>query len=204
LSGYLASVAGYRTDMRQLRGEVLFTIVPSIIGGALGAWLLVAMGAAFFARIVPTLLIVASLLLLGQPLLAALLKRRARFDHPAALFGAIFVVALYGGYFGAGAGILFLAAMGLLYSRDLRQVNAIKVFVSLLANVIAACTFVVLELAHPTGALSWRAVVPLALGAVAGGYVGVRVARRLPPKVLRGFAALVGVSIAGYFVFFRG
>src|SRR5256885_15509850 len=53
LSGYLASVAGYRTDMRQLRGEVLFTIVPSIIGGALGAWLLVAMGAAFFARIVP-------------------------------------------------------------------------------------------------------------------------------------------------------
>jgi len=62
---------------------------------------------------------------------------------------------------------------------------------------------VVLELAHPTGALSWRAVVPLALGSVAGGYAGVRVARRLHPRALRGFAALVGVSIALYFVFVR-
>lgn len=137
LSGYLASVAGYRSDMRRLRGEV------------------------------------------------------------------IFIVALYAGYFGAGAGILFLAAMGLMYGRDLGQVNAIKVFVSLLANVIAAITFMVLEVLHPTGTLSFRAVVPLAIGAVSGGYLGVRVARRLPPKGLRTFAATIGLGIAVYFLFFR-
>ena len=203
LGGYVASVAGYRTDMRKLRGEVVFSIVPSIAGGALGAWLLLRLGAAFFARVVPALLVLASLLLLAQPLVAVLFRRRAGLNHPAALFVAIWVIALYGGYFGAGAGILFLAAMGLLYNRDLGQVNAIKVFVSLLSNVVAACTFMLLELAHPTGALSWRSALPLSLGALLGGYAGVRVARRLPPAALRGFAALVGLAIAGYFVFFR-
>jgi uncharacterized membrane protein YfcA len=112
-------------------------------------------------------------------------------------------VAVYGGYFGAGSGIVFLAAMGLLYKRDLGEVNAIKVFASLLANVVAAVTLVVLELAHPTGAVRFRAAAPLALGALAGGYLGVRVARRLPPAALRGFASFVGVAIAVYFIFFR-
>lgn len=203
LSGYLASVAGYRAQMRRLRGEVIFTIIPSLLGGSLGAWLLLELGAAFFARVVPALLVIAALLLLAQPLLSAVLRRAARVDRPAPLFAAVFVIALYGGYFGAGAGILFLAAMGLLYGRDLGQVNAIKVFVSLLANVIAAATFIALELARHSGALSWRAAAPLSLGALAGGFLGVRVARRLPPAALRAFAAAVGVFIAGYFLFAR-
>src|SRR5438132_1527905 len=117
LTGYMASAAGYRAHMRQLRGEVVFTIIPSLLGGSLGAWLLLKLGAAFFARVVPTLLVTGSVLLLAQPLLGALLRRSVRFDQPAALFAAIFVIALYGGYFGAGVGILFLAAMGLLYGR---------------------------------------------------------------------------------------
>lgn len=204
LCGYLTSLAGYRAHLRQLRGEVIFAVVPSLIGGALGAKLLLVLGPVFFARVVPGLLAGAALLLLAQPLLGMLLRRRARFDHPAALFVALFVIALYGGYFGAGAGILFLAAMGLLYGRDLRQVNAIKVFVSLLANVIAAATFVALEISHPTGALAWRAAAPLSLGAIAGGSIGVRVARRLPAAGLRGFSALLGLAMAAYFLVFRG
>lgn len=203
LSGYLASVAGYRTDMRRLRGEVIFSIIPSIVGGSLGAWLLIRLGAAIFARIVPGLLLVAAFLLLAQPVLSAVLRKAPRIDRPVPLFIATFIVALYAGYFGAGAGILFLAAMGLMYGRDLGQVNAIKVFVSLLANVIAATTFMILELLHPTGTLSFRAVVPLACGAVSGGYLGVRVARRLPPEGLRTFAATIGLGIAVYFLFFR-
>ena len=91
--------------------------------------------------------------------------------------------------------------MGLLMRRDLRDVNAIKVVVSLLANVIAAATLVLLELHHPTGALRFRAAAPLALGSVLGGYLGVRVVRRLPPAALRGFAACVGLGIALYFIF---
>lgn len=202
LTGYFASVAGYRKEMGKMRGEVAATVVPSLLGGILGAWLLIRLGGAFFARIVPGLLIASAALLLSQPLLARFLLGKRRRAHPAfVVAGAIFVVALYAGYFGAGAGILFLAAMGLLYDRDLGQVNAIKVFVSLLANVIAAVTFVVLELMHPSGALVWRAAAPLALGALTGGYVGVRIARRLPPTALRGFAALVGACIGVYFIF---
>jgi uncharacterized membrane protein YfcA len=203
LPGYLASLAGYRREVSKLRADVVFATIPSLVGGALGAWLLLRLGSAVFAKVVPVLLVVSAGLLLAQPLVSRLLAHRPAFDHPAAVFGAIFIVAVYGGYFGAGSGILFLAAMGLLYNRDLGEVNAIKVFVSLLANVIAAATFVVLELVRPTGALHFRAAAPLALGALAGGYVGVRVARRLPPTALRGFAAIVGLAIAVYFVVFR-
>lgn len=200
LTGYLASTAEYRREMGKLRGEILDTVVPSIAGGALGAWLLLKLGGAFFARIVPALLIGAALLLFLQPLAARLFQRRATRTHPLAVAAALFVISIYGGYFGAGVGILFLAAMGLIYTHDLGQVNAIKVFVSLVANVVAALIFVALELAHPTGALQWRAAAPLALGSIAGGFVGTRFARRLPPAALRGVAALVGLGIAAYFL----
>jgi uncharacterized protein len=199
LTGYFASVHGYREDMKKMRGEVVATVVPSIIGGCVGAWGLLALGNAFFARVVPILLIGSSALLLLQPLVAKLVSRSHIHSHAAA-FVAVLLMATYAGYFGAGVGILFLAAMGFLYGRDIGQVNAIKVFVAMLANVIAAITFVVLELAHPSGTLSWRAAAPLALGAFFGGFTGVRIARRLPPSALRGFAALIGVSIAVWLV----
>ena len=200
LSGYLASTAEYRGEVGKLKGELLATILPAVAGGALGAWLLLHLGGAFFARIVPALLIGAALLLLAQPLFARLVHQRVRAEHPAAVVLGIFVISIYGGYFGAGAGILFLAAMGLVYARELSQVNAIKVFVSLIANVIAAASFIALEIAHPTGALHFRAAAPLAVGAVAGGVVGARFARRLPPGALRAFAAGVGIAIAVYFI----
>jgi uncharacterized membrane protein YfcA len=199
LTGYIASVAGYREDMQKMRGEVVATVVPSILGGVLGAWALIALGSAFFARIVPALLLGSAGLLLIQPLIARLVAK-SRMQSRVGVFIATFVMGLYAGYFGAGVGILFLAAMGLLYGRDLGQVNAIKVFVAMLSNVVAAITFVLLEVAHPSGALVYRAAAPLAVGALAGGFAGVRIARRLPPSALRAFAALVGVAIAVYLV----
>jgi uncharacterized membrane protein YfcA len=202
LTGYFASVAGYREDMRKLRGEVLATVVPSIAGGALGAWALLALGAAFFARIVPVLLLGSAALLFLQPLVARMVAR-SHVHSEAGVFVAVFLMALYAGYFGAGVGILFLAAMGLMYGHDLGQVNAIKVFVAMLSNVIAAITFVGLEFLHPSGTLAWRAALPLAIGAFFGGFTGVTFARSLPPAALRGFAGLVGVAIAVYLVFFK-
>ena len=203
LTGYFASVAGYRQDMRKLRGEVGATVVPSIVGGALGAWLLLKLGSEFFSRIVPWLLIGSSIILLAQPLAQKLSKSGEGARSKPVIFIAVLAIALYAGYFGAGVGILFLGAMGLLYGKDLGQVNAIKVFVAMLANVIAAATFVGLELVKPTGALVWRAALPLAAGALFGGVLGVTIARRLPPSALRGFAALVGLAIAVYIIFFK-
>jgi uncharacterized membrane protein YfcA len=200
LTGYFASVAGYREDMKKLRGEVLATVVPSILGGVMGAWLLLKLGNQFFARIVPWLLVGSSLILLAQPLVQRLTRNSTGAKSKIVVFVAVLAIGLYAGYFGAGVGILFLGAMGLLYGKDLGQVNAIKVFVSMLANVIAAATFIALELAHPTGALVWRAALPLAVGAIFGGGLGVTIARRLPASVLRGFAALVGLAIAIYII----
>src|SRR4051812_42029851 len=194
LTGYFASVAGYREDMKQLRGEVGAAVVPSILGGVLGAWMLLALGSAFFARIVPWLLIGSSAVLLAQPLVQRMARSSAGSRSKPVIFTGVFLISIYAGYFGAGVGILFLGGMGLLYGRNLGQVNAIKVFVSMLANVIAALTFVGLEMAHPTGALVWRSAAPLAVGALVGGFVGVGIARRLPPWALRGFAALVGIA----------
>jgi len=203
LTGYLASVAGYREDMKKLRGEVVAAVVPSLLGGILGAWLLLALGSKFFADIVPWLLIGSSLILLAQPAVQRIAKSSTAPKSKPVIFVGVLLISIYAGYFGAGVGILFLGAMGLLYGRDLGQVNAIKVFVSMLSNVIAAATFVGLEILHPTGALVWRSAAPLAAGALFGGFVGVRVARRLPPAALRGFAAFVGVAIAVKFVFFK-
>jgi uncharacterized membrane protein YfcA len=203
LTGYFASVAGYRQDMRKLRGEVGATVVPSILGGALGAWLLLKLGSEFFARIVPWLLIGSSIILLAQPLVQRLSKSGEGTRSKPVIFFAVLAIALYAGYFGAGVGILFLGAMGLLYGKDLGQVNAIKVFVAMLANVIAAATFVGMELVKPTGALVWQAALPLAVGALFGGLVGVTIARKLPPSALRGFAAVVGLAIAVYIIFFK-
>lgn len=202
LTGYFASVAGYREDMRKLRGEVVASVVPSIVGGAVGAWLLLALGGAFFARIVPWLLIGSSALLLAQPLAQKLSGLGKKTQTKPVIFVAVLLLSLYAGYFGAGVGILFLGAMGLLYGHDLGQVNAIKVFVSMVANVIAAITFVGLEIAHPTGALAWKSAAPLAAGALVGGFAGVTLARKLPPWGLRSFAALVGLAIAVRFIFF--
>ncbi len=199
--GYLAALIGYRTDLRALRRDAVRAIMPSILGGALGAWLLLQLGGAVFARVVPVLLVASALLLLlNPPISRALARSKANIDSPPLVFAANFVIALYAGYFGAGAGILFLAAMGLLMKRRLGEVNALKVVVSLVSNLVAAATLVILELRHPTGALVFRADLPLALGALAGGYLGVRLVRRLPPSVLRGFAAAVGVAIALYLV----
>ena len=203
LPGYLGSMAGYREEARKLKPELVRATLPAVLGGALGAWLLIHLGGAFFARIVPALLIGASALLLSQPLVARFVKGRAHTERPWLVTVGTFLVAIYGGYFGAGAGILFLASMGLLYKRDLGEVNLIKVYVSLIANVVAAVTFALLELQHPTGTLHFRAALPLAVGAVLGGYLGVRLVRRLPPTVLRGFAAAVGLAIALFFIFRR-
>jgi uncharacterized membrane protein YfcA len=203
LTGYFASVAGYREDMRKLRGEVGAAVVPSIVGGCLGAWLLLKLGNAVFARLVPWLLIGSSIVLLLQPLALRLSRAAEGNRSKPVIFCAVLAISVYAGYFGAGVGILFLGTMGLLYGKDLSQVNAIKVFVSMLANVIAAATFVGLELMHPTGALVWRAALPLSIGALAGGLLGVTIARKLPPAALRAFAALVGLAIAVYIIFFK-
>ena len=214
LPGSLASVWAYRRELWALKAEGVLILLPALLGGALGAWALLHFGNGVFVKIVPALLIFAAGVLAAQPWLSRLVQRRAAAPGTAGTasrgtdliagttaglgpaIAVVLFISVYAGYFGAGAGILFLGAMGLVLSRPLGELNALKVLAALAANGIGAATFILLEWRHPSGALSFRAALPLAAGAVLGGYGGVHLAKKLPPWALRAFAAGVGIVIA--------
>lgn len=200
LPGIIASTGGYWRELSAgLRRDARRQLLPSALGGVLGAFLLLFLGGRFFARLVPWLLVVSAVLIAIQPLFTRWLARhRPGHGYPAAMFVVPFVVSVYGGYFGAAQGIPYLAAMGLLLPRPIGDLNALRILNAMVNNALAALTFIALEALHPTGALDFRAVLPLAVGSTLGGWAGVRVARRLPASVLRGLSASVGVAIGVY------
>jgi uncharacterized membrane protein YfcA len=200
LPGIIASTGGYWRELSAgLRRDARRQLLPSALGGLLGAWLLLSLGGRVFARVVPWLLVVSAILIAIQPLVNRWLARhRPEHGYPAATVVVPFAVSVYGGYFGAAQGIPFLAAMGLLLPRPIGELNALRILNAMINNAVAALTFVALETLHPTGALDFHAALPLALGSVFGGWAGVRVARRLPATALRGLAACVGVAIGVY------
>jgi uncharacterized protein len=200
LPGMLASTGGYvREFAARLRDDARRQVIPSAVGGILGAWLLLSLGERVFAQIIPWLLIGSAALIVSQPLVSRWLSRhRPEHGYPAASIGVPFFVSVYGGYFGAGQGIPFLAAMGLLLPRPMGDLNALRILNAMVNTVVAAATFVVLEAHHPTGALDFPAALPLGAGSLLGGWAGVRIVRRLPATALRAFAASVGVAMGVY------
>ena len=205
LPGIIASTGGYWRELAAgLRRDARRQLVPSALGGLLGAWLLLSLGGRVFARVVPWLLVASAALIAVQPLVNRWLARhRPERGYPAATILVPFGVSVYGGYFGAAQGIPFLAAMGLLLPRPIGELNALRILNAMINNSVAALTFVALEALHPTGALDFHAALPLGLGSVIGGWAGVRVARRLPATGLRWFAAGVGIAIGLYLAFRR-
>jgi uncharacterized membrane protein YfcA len=151
--------------------------------------LLLTTDASIFEAAAPPLVLVASVLLYAQPWLA----RRVQAEHVerrAILLPTTFAAAVYGGYFGAGLGVMLLAALGLLLADDLQRVNALK---GLLSLVIGAVTALSVALFGP---VVWEAAAIMAAGAFAGGHMGVSVARRIPPEALRVGVAGLGVAVA--------
>ena len=200
LPGIIASTGGYWRELSAgLRRDARRQLLPSALGGVLGAWLLLSLGGRVFARVVPWLLVVSAVLIAVQPLVNRWLARhRPEHGYPAATVVVPCGVSVYGGYFGAAQGIPFLAAMGLLLPRPIGELNALRILNAMINNAVAALTFMAVEAVHPTGALDFHAALPLALGSVVGGWAGVRVARRLPATALRGVAACVGIAIGVY------
>jgi uncharacterized membrane protein YfcA len=192
LSGYVSSAWAFRHGVQAPPGLTMRSLTGwSLLGGALGAGLLLLSGERTFRALVPWLLLLATgLFALGPWLLRRLHGQPA---GPWRAATGVLIVALYGGYFNGGLGILLLALFGLLGQQDLQAMNGLKNWVSALLTAMA----VVLYAAG--GVVMWRLALPMMLAAVAGGYLGARVARRLPPALLRAGIVFTGLVMSGLF-----
>lgn len=189
--GQLASSFAYRAHLVDERRRALVLTVPSLLGGIVGAWLLLSLPERSFEVAVPWLILFACVVLAFQGQLKLVVARARHANHPAALWIAQLLISVYGGYFGAGIGILMLAAMGILIPSSIQHANALKVLFSLLINAIAAVIFVAM------GAVRAPEAALMAVAAIAGGFLGARLAQRLPPAGMRAFAIAVGLFAAG-------
>ncbi|MCW2500066.1 MAG: hypothetical protein JWN87_1742 [Frankiales bacterium] len=192
LSGYVGGSVAYRRELEGQGARARGLLLAGVVGGVLGAVVLLVAPGDSFAVVVPYLVLLACLLLAVQPWLARLLAARgAASTHPGwEVKLAVGVGAVYGGYFGAGLGVMLLAVLGLLVADDLQRLNALKGVLALVINLVGALVFVV------TGHVHWLAAGLLAVGAALGATVGVAVARRLPPAGVRAGVVVVGVAVA--------
>ena len=185
------SVAASRPELAGQGRRVLRLGIFTALGGAAGAAVLLLTPASTFTVVVPVLIGGASLVLLIQPRISlltppAVMDTRRRL----ALGAALFAVAMYIGYFGAAAGVLLLVVLTAAISEPLVRVNAIKNAVNGMANGAAAACFAVF------GDVRWNLVLPLAAGFLIGGWVGPKIARRVPAGMLRVLVSLCGLGLA--------
>ena len=192
--GYVGFALGSRRELRGQRGRVLSTMGVAVIGSLAGSVLLLVLPATVFNAVIPALVAVASLLLGVQPWLARWIgepESRAP-DRYAVLLPAVFVGAVYGGYFGGALGVLLIAVLALTVHDDLRRLNAVKGVLSLIISVVSVPVF---AFGAP---VDWLAVALLAPATLVGGFIGAKLAGRLPASALRVAVVVVGLAVSIY------
>ncbi|WP_310529543.1 sulfite exporter TauE/SafE family protein [Nocardioides sp.] len=191
--GALSGSWGYRSELREYLRATAVVLATCAVGSVVGAVLLLALPATVFESVVPWLILGTCLLVGVQPRLSARLRARRgreaeeRLHVSPVTAGFAIVTGAYGGYFGAGSGVMMLAVLGIGTDLPFRAANALKTLAVLAANLVASVVFVV------AADIDWRAVVLLASGSVVGGYVGARIGRRLPAALLRAGIVLAGL-----------
>jgi uncharacterized membrane protein YfcA len=191
--GYLGATLAQRADMRG-RKERLWLLLPAaIVGGIVGGILLLHTGERTFRMLIPFLILLASVLLaLQEPIRSRLTHQTS---HSAAIseFWAVFPVglaAVYGGYFGAGLSVIVLSVLAVMIDDSLTRLNALKQAIAFCVNIAAAILFLFSGLVH------WSMMVVMALGSLAGGVLGGRLAGRIKPAALRWTVVTVGIIVS--------
>jgi len=197
LPGSLAGALGFRRELASSRRWLGLLIIPSIAGGVTGAILLLHTSPKVFAQAVPLLILGATLLLASQEIVQRRLKdfgsTHAEVPSGGRLVGALVFqacVGIYGGYFGAGIGILMLAALGLLGLSDIHQMNGVKNVLAICINGMASAYFI------SAGAVLWSDALIMACGSVIGGLIGPHLARTLGRTFVRRFVIAIGLTMA--------
>ncbi len=198
--GTLSSALAYSRDTQLYRHLILPLIIPSALGGLLGAFVLVITPPEWFDMIVPFLVLFATLLFALREQFNRLFNLGGSEESVSALgrvWGFVFqlFVATYGGYFGAGIGILMLGSLSVMGLRDIHRMNALKTILGTMINVIAFFFFAI------KGLVIWHLALWMTLGAIIGGYVGARTAKRVDQRYLRAFITLVGLLVSTWLFF---
>jgi uncharacterized membrane protein YfcA len=206
--GSVASMSAYRKElMTQNRTVVIVLAVTSLIGGILGAELLLSTSQSTFLTLLPYLLLLATVLFaVSGPITAQMRKRQketaeVKTQRIWIRLGVIailqFIIAIYGGYFGGGIGILMLATLGLMGMENIHEMNAVKTLLTTFINGVAVIIFIV------RGVVEWPQAIVMIVGAIIGGYGAAYFARKIDQRIVRAFVILVGVSMTIYFFVYR-
>ncbi len=188
--GSVTGAIGYRRELRGQGRRIALLAPASLTGAIVGAVALVTLPAAAFKAIVPVFIAIALVLIVVQPRMARWLAARrpdGHRPHAVGMWCAVFVSGVYGGYFGAAQGILLIAILGLVLTEDLQRINGLKNLLAGLVNLVAGVLFIFIA------DVAWAPVALLAAGSIAGGLLGARYGRRLPPDALRAVIVVVGV-----------
>jgi uncharacterized membrane protein YfcA len=196
--GSLSAFWGYRGEVRGESRLLLAMAAPSLVGGVLGAFVADRVGDEAFGRLAPFLVLGATVLFMGQEPLRRWARAHADPDfhggrearHLASIAAFQLAVALYGGFFGAGMGILMLAALGLLGLQDIHRMNGLKNLAAVCINGLAAATFAL------AGRVEWSTAGMMMVGGIVGGYTGAGLARRLGQVVVRRLVVAIGLAIS--------
>ena len=193
--GSLGSALGFSNLYEATKGYMKSLLVPTVVGSAVGAQLLVVGGQRTFDIVVPFLILIAATLLWVQPTIKKLISSK----HPelpiAYGIAAQFIVAVYGGYFGAGMGIMMLASFALYMAGTIHELNAIKAWLGTAINLVASLVLGV------QGLVDWRIALWLTLGSIVGGFLAAKYSQKLDPNKLRIAIAVYGVLMAGYYAY---
>jgi uncharacterized membrane protein YfcA len=196
LPGSLAAGFGFRRELAECRRELAYLLPSSLLGGIVGSFLLILLPESVFSNLVPWLLVSASVILLIQKPLVRWIGMHPHARPSGKTLAAIivfqFVVGIYGGYFGAGIGILMLSSLAFVGIPTIHHMNAVK---AVLAAAINGVTAVILAAA---GVVVWKYVALMAMASIAGGYLGARTSRRMKPDYVRVIVVCIGLLVAAY------
>lgn len=193
--GSLTGGLGFAGQLERTKHAFKTLIIPTLFGSALGSYLLLVTSAGAFRKIVPFLVLFAALILLVQPTVKKWIS--GPHGHLPGYAGVVlqFLVALYGGYFGAGMGIMMLACFALYIEGTIHELNAVKNWLGLAINFAASVIFIAQGLVLPGPAIC------LTIGSLIGGYLAAKVSLRFDPEKLRPAIAIYGVVMSGYFFY---
>jgi uncharacterized membrane protein YfcA len=206
--GALSGSWGYRRELRELWSWVRWLAVPSLIGGVTGSWIVVVAPESSFKAMIPWLIGLATALFILQPRLVPSAKLKAASDGNASediaaektsrtylwlVFGFQLLIGLYGGYFGAGLGILMLSTLSMLQLGNIHHVNGMKTILAGLINGIAVVVFVI------SGNVDWQLAMPMLVSASIGGWLGASLARRLDRTLVRRIVIGIGIALTTWY-----